>query len=734
MNPTLPLLLEVGCEEIPARFLADSERQLGDRLVAALRDAGLLEALPAHAVQTFSTPRRLVAYLPEVRAGQPDTVERIVGPAVKVAFDGSGMPTRAAESFASKQGAKVEDLLQIETPKGLYLAVERTTHGRPAMEVLSGLIPEVITSISFPRSMSWECTGVRFARPIRWILALYGEAESAGVIPFELAGVESGNFTFGHRLKGSAPITVMSFDGYSAKLRESLVELDGERRRSRVREAIARLLDKSSAEHGHGDGLRVVPDAWLEDWTAASTEWPTAIVGSFDTRYQAIPREILTTVMRDHQKYFAVEDAKGVLQPYFLAILNVDEDVQGWIRQGHERVLTARFRDALFFLDADSKTTLEERRASLSRVTYHDSLGSYADKVSRMLLLAETVCAELEGQGRLNPDQKAHARRSVELCKCDLTTQMVQEFTELQGAVGGLYAKAQGEPEEVWQAIYDHYQPVNLEDKCPHSVVGAVVSLADKLDAVVAGFSAGLEPTGSSDPFGLRRAGNGTVKLAIEALPGLDLYRVSSRAVELSLSARSVSADTALSSLVDQFLRERLEFYLQDAVGLRYDTVRAVLSRHTVLEWHVPSKVLARARALEQVRDTEDFQALAAAAKRTRNILSKSAKPEDFGESSGVDEKLFSQEEERDLYRAYHAARRTLGDLEVRSDYASAFRKLASLRPSVDRFFDKVLVMDPDPAVRANRLALLADLNTLAFLRFADLSEIEAGVSSGNGA
>lgn len=728
MSTALPVLLEVGCEEIPARFLADSERQLGDRLLGALRDAGLLAAGSESTLQTFSTPRRLVAYLPEVRESQHDTVEKLIGPAVKVAFDGSGGPTRAAESFAARHGLGVQELLRISTPKGLYIGVEKTTRGLPAAGILPDLLAGAITSLSFPRSMVWEASKARFVRPIRWILALYGEAESAQVIPFSIAGVKSGNFTFGHRLKGSTPITVMSFDGYLAKLRESLVEPETSRRRARVRETIVRALGRS--RRSNGNQFRVVSDEWLEDWTVSSTEWPTAILGSFDPRYQAIPREILTTVMRDHQKYFAVEDGAGNLQPHFLAVLNVDEDVQGWIRQGHERVLAARFRDALFFLEADGKVKLEERRVSLGGVTYHESLGSYADKLSRMLVLSKTLCEELEEQGRVSDEQKKHALRAIELCKCDLTTQMVQEFTELQGIVGGLYARAQGEPQEVWQAIYDHYQPVNLGDKCPRSVVGAVVSMADKLDAVVAGFSAGLAPTGSSDPFGLRRAGNGIVKLGVESLPGLDLYLVSARAVGLSMSVRSVLADTALLGLIEQFLRERLEFYLEQAAGLRYDTVRAVLSPQARVGWHVPAGALARAQALEQVRDTDDFRALAVAAKRTRNILSKSAKPEDFGDSSGVDGELLHEPEERNLYEAYRAVERALDDCEVRHEYSTAFSKLAGLRPAVDRFFDKVLVMDPDPVVRANRLALLADLNSLAFLRFADLSEIEAGAST----
>jgi len=724
---TLPLLVEIGCEEIPARFLTGAERQFGDRLLDVLRESRLLvseagsqgnrngsgpnpEPRSSNSVTTYSTPRRLVAHVASVLPRQPDLEERVMGPAAKVAFDPSGKPTRAAESFAARNGVAVEELLQVETPKGVYIAAKKTAPGRPAAEVLGDALPQVIKSVAFPKSMVWEGTGVRFVRPIRWILALLGEGDDARAIRFELAGVTSGNRTQGHRGAGAEALEIESFADYAQKLRQHFVEFDPESRRQSVRSEVNVVLEAWQ---------EAVADADLEDWVVNSTEWVAGLRGAFDPRFLKLPREILVTVMRDHQKYFAVEDREGKLQPNFVTMLNRDRDATGVIRAGHERVLTARFSDAEFFWNADQKASLAKRFADgwLKRVTYQAKLGdqgSYAAKISRMKAIAEQVCAELEGRGRLAGNQRAHVLRAVELCKCDLTTQMVQEFTELQGVVGGLYAQAQGEPEEVAEAIYDHYKPVNVEDACPRSVVGAVVSLADKLDAVIAGFSVGLEPTGSSDPFGLRRAGNGIVKLYVEALPAL-----------------RVDVGETPSGEVKDFFRERLDFYLQ-GIGLRYDTARAVLSDQSSIGWQVPSDVVARGRALEQVRDAVDFQALAAAAKRTRNILTKSAKPEDFGSLAEVSPALFKASEERGLYDAYEAARADLAGFEAGPDYAGAFHRLARLRPAVDLFFDKVMVMDSDLARRANRLRLLTELDALVFRRFADLSEIEsAGAEAG---
>ncbi|HUI43259.1 MAG TPA: glycine--tRNA ligase subunit beta [Terriglobia bacterium] len=762
---TLPLLVEIGCEEIPARFLQDAADSLGLRLVDAILDERLNVAPGQVQATSYWTPRRLVAHVAAVQANQPDLVEDVTGPPAKVAFDAEGKPTRAAESFAAKNGVAVQDLLQVETPKGLYLAAKKTTRGRAALDVLAGMLPQVIKGMSFPKSMVWETAGIRFVRPIRWIVALLGEGESAQVVPFEVAGVRAGNVTRLHRLVRKPAVAVSGFNDYATKLRRGHVEIDPAKRRRRVQRGIKVLLEQfnpagraapsatsapdvaaaAPAVHAdmaaatQGGGVELIPDAALADWIAASTEWPTPILGSFEPRFLELPREILITVMRGHQKYFALETAGSsgggeqsapagaTLAPQFATVLNVPGDPEGIIRRGHERVLTARLEDAKFFWHADQRIPLRDRVSMLERVTYQAKLGSYADKVKRMKELAQHICAELENQGRLSAQQREHALHGLELCKCDLTTQMVQEFTELQGVVGGLYARSQGEPDDVWQAIYDHYKPVNVEDECPRSVVGAVVSLADKLDAVVAGFSAGLEPTGSSDPFGLRRAGNGIIKLAAESLPGLDLYNLATRTVELERQQLPVLQGTPLWERVDQFFRDRSAFFLQEVAGLSYDTIRAVLSPSLARDWGRPADAVARGRALDRVRESDDFRALAAAAKRTRNIINKSASAEDFRSATEANPSLFASAEESELHEAYKAARAELDAFEASANYAGAFHRLAKLRPAVDRFFDKVMVMDEDVVLRANRLRLLADLNALAFTRFADLSEVESG-------
>ena len=711
-----PLLLEVGVEEIPARFLAGAERSLGERLAVALQNLRLLppDAQPA---RTFSTPRRLVVRVPEVLLRQPDEVEEIIGPPVKVAFDAEGKPTRAAESFAQKNSTRIDRLSRIETPKGLYLGLRKSVRGRFARAILAEALPEVILGISFPKSMYWTSkTGPRFIRPIRWLLAILSEGESARVIPFEIAGVPSRRSTYGHRVAGSRALPVRSFEEYSKKLHEQLVELDPRIRSEIIRSGVKAMLE--------GQGLHAVQDDDLHDWIVNSTEWPRAMLGGFDRRFLHLPREILVTVMRDHQKYFAIEDRTGTLQPNFVTVMNLEHDSAGLIREGHERVLTARFADAEFFWKADQRIPLDGRQEMLSKVTYQARLGSYAEKVERMSAVARGICSDLEQQGQIDAAAAEQVLRAVRLCKCDLTTQMVREFTELQGIVGGLYAREQGEPEAVADAIYDHYKPANTGDECPRSRVGAIVALADRLDSVVAGFAVGLEPTGSSDPFGLRRAGNGIIKIAVESLASLDLSRVTEKAVDFAEQRLPGAKGGTLGHRVEHFLHERMEFYFREVAGLRYDTVRAALSPTVPVGAGVPAAALARAQALERARDTEDFVALAAAAKRTRNILTKSAGDHDLGSEASVDAALLAEGPERELYAAYESLTRNLGLLEKGGDYEGSFRAMAEIRLQVDLFFDKVLVMAEDSAVRENRLRLLVRLNHDVFTRLAELSEI----------
>jgi glycyl-tRNA synthetase beta chain len=732
------LLLEIGCEEIPARFLRDAERGLGELVQAAISEARLLPEVSAGAVRephnsqfairnskiaiedaggelplrTYSTPRRLVVYLPAVLARQPDRVEEILGPPVKVAVDAEGKYTRAAESFAQKNSARLEDLGRTTTPKGEYLSLRKTTQGRSASAVLPEILPRAILRLGFPKSMYWlKKSDPRFVRPIRWVLAMLGEGKRAEAVSFEILGVDSGDFTYGHRVYSKGRITVKGFSDYAAKLRRASVEIDPENRRQKLRAKTKVLLE---------DSLILVEDSDLEEWLVNSTEWPSAIRGGFDERFLHLPREILITVMRDHQKYFAVENREGKLEPCFVAVLNVDSDERGLIRQGHERVLQARFSDAEFFWDADQRLPLRDRLPRIEKVTYQAELGSYADKVRRMRGVAVRLSDKLEGQGILEAGQREQVLRAVELCKCDLTTQMVQEFAELQGVVGGLYAKAQGELEGVATAIYDHYLPQGAEDKCPRTAVGALVALADKLDAVVAGFAVGRGPTGSSDPFAIRRQANGVIKVILELSASIQLD--SEVEIELAWLHEKLSFDPAeVADAVRKFMRERLTFHLETVVGLRYDTVRAAMgARQAVFE---PAQVLARARAIERIRSSDDFLSLSQSAKRIRNILSKSAQPADY-EGREFDAQRLEPGPERDLYAAYERVRDEAAEKRAAGDIHGALECVASLRPRVDLFFDKVLVMAEDPEVRRNRLQLLIALDRL-FTEDADLSLIE---------
>ncbi|MGH9453023.1 MAG: glycine--tRNA ligase subunit beta [Terriglobia bacterium] len=720
---TKPLLVEIGCEEIPARFLTDAQHNFGERLKTAFAEARLVRE--GSQFQTYSTPRRLVAYFPAVLIRQPDLEETLHGPSVKAAFDTEGRPTRAAESFAAKNGQMAEALFRVPTPKGEYMALRKLTPGRPAEELLGEILPAVITGVEFPKSMVWPGKkGMRFVRPIRWVLVLFGSDRESVATAFPIisglakkfsgTGIAAGYETRGHRSLGLPnPLAVGNFEDYAKKLRENYVEFDPAARRESVRHSIQQLLELS--------GLELVEDLGLEEWIVNSTEWPTAILGNFDQRFLSLPREILITVMRDHQKYFAVEDEAGNLQPSFITVLNMEGDPKGIIRHGHERVLTARFSDAEFFWNADQKIPLRDRLPMLERITYQKKLGSYGDKVRRMKAIAQELCAVLQERGEITVQEATYALRAVELSKCDLTTQMVQEFTELQGIVGGLYAAAQGEPQEVADAIYDHYRPQGAEDSCPRAKVGAVAAIADKLDTIVAGLSAGIEPSGSSDPFGLRRAGNGIVKVSVEVLPGLDLSRLAQTITAKNLG---LPGKVDLWGGVAKFLRERVEYYLEAVAGLRYDTVRAVIHSLEGNGWSIPSNAARLGTVLDAVRDREEFLALSQAARRTRNILKKSATLEDFGSSMEVHEQLLTAGPERDLFNAYGKMRERLEQFERRGDYEAALLALGGLGPQVDRFFDSVLVMDENPEIRRNRLALLSNLNALVFTRLADLSEI----------
>ena len=717
---TQPLLFEIGCEEIPARFVDAAREDLWRSLTEALAAARLLPKESPPALR-FSTPRRLTVWVPNVFVKQRDQVDEIPGPPVKVSFDNKGRPTKAAESFAAKNGVKVAALVRITTPKGEYLAARKTVRGEHAHKLLPALISGVVAGISFPKSMYWAAkSGPRFVRPIRWLLALLGEGKTAQVIPVEIAGVRSGADTRGHRVLGRSKFRVSGFMNYLNRLESEGVLLDPARRRLRVTEDLKVIL-----EGAHG---RVVKDPWLVEWVVNSTEWPASILGNFDPRFLHLPREILVTVMRDHQKYFAVEDRHGKLQPHFVTILNLDGDRKGIIREGHERVLAARFADAEFFWNADQLETLASRQERLPNVTYQEELGSYAQKVSRMKAIAGDICTVLEEMQTFTAENSASVMRALELSKCDLTTQMVQEFTELQGIVGGLYAAAQGEPEDVHQAIYDHYKPEGAEDTSPRTRMGAVVSLCDKLDSVVGAFAIGQEPTGSSDPFAVRRQGNGIVKVLVEHNLHLPIKALLETAIN-SMNVDWKRPQHEVFSALLAFFEERLNYYLEAGRGLRYDTVRAVVAAR----WETFTDVARRGQALEKIRGTENLVALSAAAKRIKNILAKSATQKDW-QPGHVNPELLEEGAEEILFETYVAVADRAGKFTLAHEYEKALETIADLRPLVDQFFDKVLVMAEDRALRENRLRLLNKLDDLfsGIAHFAELagSPTDVGAST----
>ncbi len=715
---TQPLLVEVGCEEIPARFLNAAREDLGRQLTAALAEARLFPAEGAPAM-SFSTPRRLAAWCPAILARQGDQVDEVVGPPVRVAFDAKGKPTKAATSFAEKNSVKIADLTRATTPKGEYLAVRKTVPGKPALRLLPAVLSGAITGLTFPKSMYWTAkAGPRFARPIRWLLALSGEGANAKVIPFEIAGVRSGASTRTHRILGGRDVGVTGFMDYLGKLGAGGVHLDQSRRRGHVFRELKVLLK--------GGNLRAVADAELAEWVVNSTESPSGILGNFDPRFLHLPREILVTVMRDHQKYFAVEDRHGKLHPQFITFLNLDGDRGGIIREGHERVLAARFADAEFFWNADQREPLASRQERLTRVTYQAELGSYADKVGRMKAIAREICRELEEMQTFTPADTSHVIRAIELSKCDLTTQMVQEFPELQGIVGGLYAAAQGEPAAVHEAIYDHYKPEGPQGRSPRTRVGAVVALADKLDSVVGGFAVGQEPSGSSDPFALRRQGNGIVKVMVEHTLPLPLKALIEHATNCMTVDWKSPQHEVFGSLV-AFFEDRLKHYLEAGRGFRYDTVRAVLAAG----WENLADVTRRALALETIRSSADFVALSAAAKRIKNILAKSATAEDW-QPGGVNPELLEAGPEVQLFEAYVGTSVRAGKFTAAGEYEKALEAIADLRPAADLFFDKVLVMTEDRERRENRLRLLGKLDGLfsGIAHFAEISPAPADVDA----
>jgi glycyl-tRNA synthetase beta chain len=697
------LLFEVGCEEIPAGMLPKAEEELRTNIEKLLAAENLSEGV---SVETFSAPRRLVACVRGLLAKQADVEMEVTGPPKSVAYDSVGAPTRAALSFAEKQRVHVSDLYLVQTPKGEYLATKQIKLGRTAEQILVAILPRAVHDLTWPRSMTWTgLEGARFIRPIRWIVAVL----DGKPLKLTVAGIAAGSSTSGHRFLGSSAIPVKSFADYERKLRQNGVIV----RPFDREEKIAKELEA----HAKRGSYRIHEDASLRKLVAYLNENPTVIQGDFDPAFLSLPDEILVTVMRDHQKYFAVEKKNGELAPHFLAVINVDKDSKGLIRAGHERVLRARFADAQFFWQADQKCRLADYLPKLERVTYESRLGSYRDKVERIRAIARWLTEQWFNLGMLLA-HVAEADRAAELAKCDLATEMVREFTELQGIVGGLYARAQGEPDEIADAVYDHYRPVGLEDPIPRNLTGCAVALADKLDSVVGCFAVGVVPTGSSDPYALRRAALGIVKIIVEKKLPVSLSLAVGAAAKALLThkpKRGVTPDQETQIL--DFILDRAKFVFREREGFGYDEVSAVFRAGAEDLVDAQKRLV----ALKAIRKSKNFEPLAVSFKRIRKILEKANIAP--GEPRQVNPDLFESPAERELYFAVREAAAKVHAHKRAGKYQEALETIAGLRKVVDQFFDGVMVMAEVEAVRSNRLALLAEL-LREFTTVADFSEI----------
>jgi len=700
-------LLEIGLEEVPARMIAGAEAELGRRV----KDLLTLERLlgPNARVTTYSTPRRLAVLVEDVKAGQTDSIEQVTGPSWKVAFN-EGIPTPAAEAFAKKAGVAVSDLKRVTNTKGEYVSAMLKRPGREATELLAAELPKEVLSLYWAKNMYWRAgKSERFVRPVRWVVSMLGSK----VVPLEIAGIAAGKKSRGHRvLHGDKPVVLDQASHYAEKLEAAHVVVDVAARRHLIRKS----LDAATRTV---EGARWREDAALIETVVHLTEWPSVVLGGFEVEYLALPEEVLVTVMRDHQKYFAVEGADGKLAPHFLAVLNteVDNDGQTIIRHGNERVLRARFKDARFFWDFDQKTPLTARVEGLKNVTFQKELGSYHWKTEANLRLAKEYATwyAISSEESIDPEFESTVETAVRLAKADLTSELVKEFTELQGIVGGVYALEQGLGKRVSQAIYWQYRPANAEDRIPSTVEGQILGLADRVQTIVAMFSIGNAPTGSKDPFALRRAANAIIKILAESELPFDLRRLTRPAI----NEKETSIQEKLEKDLKAFFQERLQFYLKDVRGLAYDVVTAVLAEGA----DSPRDAIARAEALTTVRGTEEFKAISASFKRIKNIL-RQAEEKHFVIGSVDDARLSLEAWQFSAAAAVLAPE--VAKLRRHGAYVDALKLIATLQPKVDAFFEKVMVLDPDPAIRGAHLGLIQEV-LRGFSGIADFSEIVTG-------
>ncbi|HLC25702.1 MAG TPA: glycine--tRNA ligase subunit beta [bacterium] len=716
---SVDLLLEIGTEEIPSFYLPGLLEQMRERAGVLLGQSRLAYG----SIIPLGTPRRIALWVKDLPEKQEDLRTKVFGPPRRVALDADGRPTKAAIGFARGQGVDV-DSLQIEsTPKGEYVFALKEEKGRTSREVLDTMLPQFISSLSFPKSMRWGEGSFRFVRPIHWILALFGQER----ISFEMEGIRSGGCTYGHRFLSSGPLEISSPDQFLKVLQDSYVIIDPQERRKLV---ARQVLDAASREGG-----TPLEDEALLTTVTFLVEFPQAITGHFPSRYLVLPEEILITAMVKHQRYFPVRDSEGKLLPCFVAVANtsgVDAQVQQTIRAGYERVLQARLADANFFFQEDTRKPLENYLPGLERVVFQEKLGTLQEKVSRIETLVSRWSASFDEK------VKKVAVRAARLCKADLLTQMVYEFPELQGIMGREYARKSGEPEEVALAIFEHYLPRFPGDQIPKSIPGCLVSLADRLDTLIGYFGVGLVPSGSEDPFALRRQAQGAITILQGSRLGLDLTALIEDSLELLKGKITGSADLVREE-VSSFLRQRL-FGNYVAQGYASDVVGAVLAAG----WSNLIPLSGKIEALSRFKSQSEFEALFLTSKRLLNITRSAPAPVSGKseppfreqlprrivfeevlpravEESEVKEDLLDQREERELFDLAVKLGGKIKQKMDQEDFAAVLDLLRQLGEPVDRFFTTVMVMVEDPKIRQNRLNLLRQVAGL-FSSMADFS------------
>jgi glycyl-tRNA synthetase beta chain len=682
------LLFEIGTEEIPAGFLSKAIADMEDILRKSLTE----KRITFNGIRCLATPRRLVIYVADVAPKQEDQTFEKLGPSKKAAFNEKGQPSKAALGFAKSQALDVSELETFATEKGEYLGLRKTIAGQPTVQLLPEILTTFLLSIPFRKSMRWAAYELRFARPIHWLLALY----SGKIIPLKIEDIKSANTSRGHRFMSPATFTVSTFEDYLTKTRNNYVIADPKERKKLI------LAEAQKAAADVGGKLFYTEE--LLDTITFIVEYPVIIRGRFDEDYLKIPKEVLTTTMISHQKYFPVVNNEGKLLPHFIAVSNTEPRDHEVVARGNERVLRARLADAKFFFEEDRKIPLEDRIESLKKVTFHTLLGTSYEKVMRFRKLA-TIIAQ-----KINPAIKKNVDHVALFAKADLESLMVGEFPELQGVMGREYALLAGENQVISQAIYEHYLPIVAGGELPQTEEGAIVSIADKIDTIVGFFGVGLQPTGTADPYALRRQSLGIINIILSKGYALPLDYLVDESLTIFNGILKKPVDEIKKDVLD-FFRGRLENQLFSQ-GFAYDTVEAVLSTgftDIVI-------ALEKINALQSFRQNPEFELVSIAFKRVDNILKDFCNPK-------LDKALFISDAEKNLFSAFEKIKNRVDKNISESNFNSALTHLAGLRPAVDVFFDSVLVMDKDKKIKLNRLSLLAEISAL-FHKIADFSKI----------